>query len=72
MKVDAVIQNTFVANFVIQVRIQQAIQSGLWDSFVGEEKEDFVSGAMIMETNRKHIVETENFKQELRSQINSL
>ncbi len=56
----------------IQVRIQQAIQSGLWDSFDEEEKEDFVFGAMIMETNREHIVDTENFKQELRSQIYSL
>ena len=54
----------------IQVRIQQAIQSGLWDSFDAEEKEDFVFGAMIMETNRAHTVDTENFKRELRAQIN--
>ncbi len=56
----------------IQVRIQQAMQSGLWDSFDEEEKEDYVFGAMIMETNREHTVDTENFKRELRAQINSI
>ena len=54
----------------IQVRIQQALQSGLWDSLDEEEKEDFVFGAMIMETNREHTVDTENFKRELLAQIN--
>ena len=54
----------------IQVRIQQALQSGLWDSFDDEEKEDFVFGAMIMETNMAHTVDTENFKRELLAQIN--
>ena len=54
----------------IQVRIQQALQSGLWDSFDEEEKEDFVFGAMIMETNMAHTVDTENFKRELLAQIN--
>ena len=54
----------------IQVRIQQALQSGLWDSFDEEEKEDFVFGAMIMETNMAHTVDTEDFKRELLSQIN--
>ena len=53
----------------IQVRIQQALQSGLWDSFDEEEKEDFVFGAMIMETNMTQTVDTENFKQELLAQI---
>ena len=38
----------------IQARIQQGLQSGLWDSFDEEEKEDFVFGAMIMETNKEH------------------
>ena len=54
----------------IQVRIQQALQSGLWDSFDEEEKEDFVFGAMIMETNMTHTVDTENFKRKLLAQIN--
>ena len=54
----------------IQVRIQQALQSGLWDSLDEEEKEDFVFGAMIMETNMAHTVDTENFKRELLAQIN--
>ena len=53
----------------IQVRIQQAMQSGLWDSFDEEEKEDFVFGAMIMETDRTQTVDTESFKKELLSQI---
>ena len=53
----------------IQVRIQQALQSGLWDSFDEEEKEDFVFGAMIMETNMTQNVDTESFKQELLAQI---
>ncbi len=55
----------------IQVRIQQAMQAGLWDNFDAEEKEDFVFGAMIMETNMTNTVDTENFKQELRLQINA-
>ena len=54
----------------IQGRIQQALQSGLWDSLDEEEKEDFVFGAMIMETNMAHTVDTENFKRELLAQIN--
>ena len=56
----------------IQVRIQQAIQSGLWDTFDTEEKEDFVFGAMIMETNMTQTIDTDTFKQELKSQINAL
>ena len=56
----------------IQMRIQQALQSGLWDSFDAEEKEDFVFGAMIMETNMSQTVDNENFKQELRAQIDAL
>ena len=55
----------------IQIRIQQAMQAGLWDTFDAEEKEDFVFGAMIMETNMTNTVDTENFKQELRLQINA-
>ena len=46
---------------------KQAIQSGLWDYLDAEEKEDFVFGAMIMETNRAHTVDTENFKRELKT-----
>ena len=53
----------------IQVRIQQALQSGLWDSFDEEEKEDFVFGAMIMETNKENTIDAETFKRELRAQI---
>lgn len=49
----------------IQARIQQALQSGLWDSFDEEEKEDYVFGAMIMETDKKHTIDTNSFKQEL-------
>ena len=46
----------------IQIRIQQAMQAGLWDTFDAEEKEDFVFGAMIMETNMTNTVDIENFK----------
>lgn len=56
----------------IQARIQQVIQSGQWDTFDEEEKEDFVFGAMIMETDTTKTVDTENFKQELKAQINAL
>lgn len=56
----------------IQARIQQAIQSGQWDTFDEEEKEDFVFGAMIMETDMTKTVDTENFKNELKPQINAL
>ena len=55
----------------IQIRIQQAMQAGLWDNFDAEEKENFVFGAMIMETDLTNTVDTENFKQELRLQINA-
>jgi hypothetical protein len=56
----------------IQARIQHAIQSGQWDTFDEEEKEDFVFGAMIMETDMNKTVDTKNFKQELKAQINAL
>ncbi len=51
----------------IQARIQQALQSGLWESLNTVEKENFVFGAMIMETNMSHTIDTESFKRELRA-----